>query len=78
MGGSSLAIRNTTGNDPTGCFSDLRDPARPRAATAAVAIREEARTQVWNPRFIAETLLSETSPLATALLASLIVAATRY
>jgi cobaltochelatase CobN len=53
MGGISLAIRNTTGNDPTGYFSDLRDPARPRAATAAAAIREEARTQVWNPRFIA-------------------------
>jgi len=53
MGGISLAIRNTTGNDPTGYFSDLRDPAKPRAATAAAAIREEARTQVWNPRFIA-------------------------
>jgi cobaltochelatase CobN len=53
MGGISLAIRNTTGNDPTGYFSDLRDPAQPRAATAAAAIREEARTQVWNPRFIA-------------------------
>ncbi len=53
MGGISLAIRNTTGNDPAGYFSDLRDPARPRAATAAAAIREEARTQVWNPRYIA-------------------------
>jgi cobaltochelatase CobN len=53
MGGISLAIRNTTGNDPTGYFSDLRDPAQPRAATAAAAIREEARTQVWNPQFIA-------------------------
>ncbi len=53
MGGISLAIRSTTGNDPTGYFSDLRDPSRPRAATAAAAIREEAHTQVWNPRFIA-------------------------
>lgn len=52
MGGITLAIRNKTGVDPTGYFNDLRRRGRARATTAVGAIREEARTTIWNPKFI--------------------------
>jgi len=52
MGGMTLAIRAKTGVDPTGYFSDLRARGRPKLATAVNAIREEARTTLWNPKFL--------------------------
>ncbi len=52
MGGISLSIRVKTGTDPTGYFSDQRARGRGKAVTAAAAIREEARTTLWNPKFI--------------------------
>jgi cobaltochelatase CobN len=52
MGGISLAVRNKTGKDPKGYFSDLRQPGRAKVTTAVGAIREEARTTLWNPKFI--------------------------
>ncbi|WP_417396469.1 cobaltochelatase subunit CobN [Gimesia chilikensis] len=52
MGGITLAVRDTTGTDPTGYFSDLRQPGRAKVTTSIGAIREEARTALWNPRFI--------------------------
>ena len=52
MGGMTLAIRNKTGVDPTGYFNDLRKRGRARATTSVSAIREEARTTIWNPKFI--------------------------
>lgn len=52
MGGITLAVRETTGNDPDGYFSDLRQPGRAKVTTSVAAIREEARTSLWNPKFI--------------------------
>lgn len=52
MGGITLAVRETTGKDPDGYFSDLRQPGRAKVTTAVGAIREEARTTLWNPKFI--------------------------
>ena len=48
----ALAVREKTGKDPNVWFSDLRNGSRPRATTAVGAIREEARTTMWNPKFI--------------------------
>ncbi|MDR1493071.1 MAG: cobaltochelatase subunit CobN [Planctomycetaceae bacterium] len=48
----ALAVREKTGTDPGIWFSDLRNGSRPRAATAVSAIREEARTTMWNPKYI--------------------------
>ncbi len=52
MGGMTASIRHQTGNDPTGYFSDLRTRGRPKATTAVAAIREEARTTLWNPKYL--------------------------
>ena len=52
MGGITLAVRETTGNDPDGYFSDLRQPGRAKVTTSVGAIREEARSSLWNPKFI--------------------------
>ncbi len=52
MGGITLSIRAKTGKDPTGYFSDQRRPGQARLTTAVAAIREEARTTLWNPRFL--------------------------
>lgn len=52
MGGMTLAVRAKTGVDPVGYFSDLRARGRPKLTTAVSAIREEARTTVWNPKFL--------------------------
>ncbi|QDS96481.1 Aerobic cobaltochelatase subunit CobN [Roseimaritima multifibrata] len=52
MGGITLAVRETTGKDPVGYFSDQRQPGRARVTTSVGAIREEARTALWNPKFI--------------------------
>jgi cobaltochelatase CobN len=48
----ALAVRAKTGTDPQIWFSDLRNPQRARATTAVSAIREEARTTLWNPKYI--------------------------
>lgn len=52
MGGMTLAVRAKTGVDPVGYFSDLRSRGRAKLTTAVSAIREEARTTVWNPKFL--------------------------
>ena len=52
MGGMTLAVRAKTGVDPTGYFNDLRKRGRAKATTSVSAIREEARTTIWNPKFI--------------------------
>jgi cobaltochelatase CobN len=52
MGGLTLAVRAKTGVDPTGYFNDLRKPGQARTRTAVATIREEARTTLWNPRFL--------------------------
>ena len=52
MGGMTLAIRTKTGVDPAGYFSDLRTPGQAKLTTAVNAIRDEARTTLWNPTFL--------------------------
>lgn len=52
MGGMTLAVRAKTGVDPTGYFNDLRKRGRAKATTSVSAIREEARTTIWNPKFL--------------------------
>ncbi|MBL7044385.1 MAG: cobaltochelatase subunit CobN, partial [Pirellulaceae bacterium] len=52
MGGMTASIRNKTGNDPVGYFSDLRTRGRPQSTTAVAAIREDARTTLWNPKYL--------------------------
>lgn len=52
MGGITLSIRAKTGKDPTGYFSDERRPGQAKLTTAVAAIREEARTTLWNPRYL--------------------------
>lgn len=49
----ALAVRSKTGTDPQIRFSDLRNPQKARSSTAVSAIREEARTTLWNPKYIA-------------------------
>jgi cobaltochelatase CobN len=49
----ALAIREKTGTDPNIWFSDMRNPTSARAVTATQAIREEARSSLWNPKYIA-------------------------
>ncbi|MDR1484448.1 MAG: cobaltochelatase subunit CobN [Planctomycetaceae bacterium] len=48
----ALAVREKTGNDPNIWFSDMRNPTSARAVTATQAIREEARSSLWNPKYI--------------------------
>lgn len=48
----ALAIREKTGTDPKVWFSDMRNPTSARAVTATQAIREEARSSIWNPKYI--------------------------
>lgn len=52
MGGLTAGIRHATGIDPTGYFSDQRTRGRAMVTTAVAAIREEARTTIWNPRYL--------------------------
>ncbi len=67
MGGMTLSVRARTGTDPRGYFSDLRTRQRAQATTAVAAIREEARTTLWNPRFLSG--LQREGPAAAATLA---------
>jgi cobaltochelatase CobN len=52
MGGITLAVRAKTGRDPVGYFSDLRTRGNPKATSAVAAIRAEARTTIWNPKYL--------------------------
>ena len=52
MGGMTLAVRAKTGVDPRGYFNDLRKRGRAKATSSVSAIREEARTTIWNPKFL--------------------------
>jgi cobaltochelatase CobN len=52
MGGITLSIRAKTGKDPVGYFNDLRTRGCARATSAVSAVRTEARTTVWNPKFL--------------------------
>jgi cobaltochelatase CobN len=49
----ALAVRAKTNRDPQIWFSDLRDPQNAKTTNAKSAIREEIRTTLWNPKYIA-------------------------
>lgn len=52
LGGMTMAVRETTGEDPETYVSDVRDPARSAMLTAQQALRAELRTKFWNPAWI--------------------------
>lgn len=54
MGGLTLAVREVTGKDPEGYFSDLRNRRRVRTQELKQAIGVEARTTILNPTYIKE------------------------
>ena len=60
----ALAVRAKTGTDPQIRFSDLRNSQKARSTTAVSAIREEARTTLWNPKYI-EAMQQEGSSAAS-------------
>ncbi len=53
MGGISLAIKQTTGQEPSTYFSDLRNPTKPVVQDAKKAVWLETRTTTLNPKYIA-------------------------
>jgi cobaltochelatase CobN len=52
MGGINAAIRRVTGKDPEGYFNDLRNKQNPKVQDVKEAIWVEARTTVFNPKYI--------------------------
>lgn len=54
MGGMTLAVREITGKDPEGYFSDLRNRRRVRTQELKQSIGVEARTTILNPTYIKE------------------------
>ena len=54
MGGMTLAVREVTGKDPEGYFSDLRNRRRVRTQELKQSIGVEARTTILNPTYIKE------------------------
>ncbi len=52
MGGMIMAIRQVTGKDPEGVFSDTRDPTKPVMMNLKEALMAEARTRYFNPKWI--------------------------
>ncbi len=53
LGGMTMAIRDTTGASPETYVSDVRDASRAKMLTAQQALRNDMRTQFWNPKWIA-------------------------
>lgn len=56
MGGLTLAVRQVTGKDPEGYFSDLRNRYRVRTQELKQSIGVEARTTILNPTYVREQL----------------------
>ena len=54
MGGMTLTVREVTGKDPEGYFSDLRNRRRVRTQELKQSIGVEARTTILNPTYIKE------------------------
>ncbi len=54
MGGLTLTVREVTGKDPEGYFSDLRNRRRVRTQELKQSIGVEARTTILNPTYIKE------------------------
>lgn len=54
MGGLNAVVRNVTGNDPAAYFSDTRSSSRGFIQGVKEAIWTEARTTLYNPKYISE------------------------
>ena len=61
MGGLSLAVRSVTGKDAEAYFSDYRNPNRAKMETLQSAIAQEARTTLFNPRYLEGLTAGEAS-----------------
>ncbi len=61
MGGLSLAVRTVTGKDAEAYFADFRNPARARMETLQGVIAREARTTLFNPRYLEGLTAGEAS-----------------
>ncbi len=61
MGGMNLAVRHVTGNDPTAYFNDFRNVSNPRMQELKEAIGVEARSTIFNPKYIKEYMKGEAS-----------------
>ena len=61
MGGLSLAVRAVTGKDAEAYFADYRNPNRAQMETLQSAISKEARTTLFNPRYLEGLTAGEAS-----------------
>ncbi len=52
MGGLNAVVRQVTGSDPEAFFNDLRNRYNPRVQGVKEAIWVEARTTIFNPKYI--------------------------
>jgi len=52
MGGLNTAIKKVTGKNPDGYFLDMRNPLNPRVQGLQEAVNIEARTTIFNPKYI--------------------------
>ncbi len=63
MGGISAAIKQVTGNDPTGYFNDFRNTNRAKIQELKEAIGVETNSTLFNPKYISEMLKGEASAM---------------
>ena len=63
MGGISAAIKQVTGNDPTGYFNDFRNSSRARVQELREAIGVETNSTLFNPKYIAHMFKGEASAM---------------
>lgn len=64
MGGLTLSVRHVTGKDPDNYFNDLRNRYNARVQDLRSAIGVEARTTIFNPRYIKERMKGGASSAA--------------
>ena len=63
MGGMSAAVKQVTGNDPTGYFNDFRNSSRARVQELKEAIGVETNSTIFNPKYIKEMFKGEASAM---------------
>lgn len=63
MGGISAAVKQVTGNDPTGYFNDFRNSSRARVQELKEAIGVETSSTLFNPKYITEMFKGEASAM---------------
>ncbi len=63
MGGMTAAIREVTGNEPTGYFNDFRNTSKAKVQELKEAIGVESGSTLFNPKYIAEMMKGEASSM---------------